>query len=567
MILLLPVWFIFSFVTQLICAENVEMNKEMFDSLTSSGIWFVEHFSPYCHFCIAFAPTWKELTEEETGLATTHDIHFGSIDCSVQGDLCHEHQITGFPMLNLYTDGKFVETYKGPRTKEDIKSYLLEHHSKRSSAAAEEDTTVQAPDSKSTTTATATKDSPLVKPNPNGHSVVFDAESFKLATQDRPYFVKFYAPWCPHCQHLAPIWEQMAKELTNQIDVGEVNCDDHRDVCHQNQIDGFPTLKLFANGQVYEYSGDRSLPNLITFAKKMAGPIIKTVNEAQFQQDLDPNGVAFIYLHKDESDAADSLLEGVGKQFIDGLAFYKSTDQKLVRQYELSLQDLPLAMIVKDGHYFLYPGHQFESAANMEALTKWIQLEKYPVVSQVNPVNAQELLQGERMVVLGVFGKDDQASHQQFRKLAEKGTGRDRRSRVKADRAIFAQLDMDTYHDFARQAYNIQKNNAPAIIIVDGKKKQYFNRDTKLNLLDIQQPQTILQTLDDAVAGKIKGISTLSLPARLGQHLQQGYYQARSHSYVTLAGFTFLGVLVYKVLSSKRKQQTRSSVLPTTHQD
>ncbi|CAO3598368.1 unnamed protein product [Absidia cylindrospora] len=476
-------------------------------------------------------------------------------------------------MLNLYVDGKFVEAYKGSRTKEDIKAYLLEARTKRSGPA-EEDRTVHPPVSKSaiaatttTSTATGSKDTPLVKPNPNGQSVVFDEESFKQATQERPYFVKFYAPWCPHCQHLAPIWEQMAKELTNQIDVGEVNCDDHRDICRQNQIDGFPTLKLFANGQVYEYSGDRSLPQLMTFAKKMAGPIIKTVNEAQFQQDLDPNGVAFIYLHEGESDAADSLLEGVGKQFIDGLAFYKSTDQKLVRQYELSLRDLPLAMIVKDGHYFLYPGHQFESAANMEALTKWIQLEKYPVVSQVNPVNAQELLQGERMVVLGVFGKDDQASHQQFRKLAEKGTDRDRRSRDKADRAIFAQLDMDTYRDFARQAYNIQKNNAPAIIIVDGRKKQYFNRDAKLNLLDIQQPQTILQTLDDAVAGKIKGISTLSLPARLGQHLQQGYYQARSHSYVTLAGFTVLGVLVYKVLSNKRKQQTRSSVLPTTHQD
>lgn len=126
-------------------------------------------------------------------------------------------------------------------------------------------------------------------------------------------------------------------------------------------------------------------------------------------------------------------------------------------------------MIVKDGHHFLYPGHQFESPANMEALTKWIQLEKYPVVSQINPINAQEILQGQHLVVLGVFGKNDETSSGHFRKLAEKGTERDRRSRVKVDRTLFAQLDVDTYRDFARNAYSLQKNSAPAIIIVDGK--------------------------------------------------------------------------------------------------
>ncbi|KAI8093298.1 thioredoxin-like protein [Halteromyces radiatus] len=565
--LLLSIFSIFSIISHTILAQSIELDKPKFDTLTTTGFWLVEHFSPYCHFCIAFAPTWKEFTEEEAKWAATRNIHFGTVDCMINGDLCKEHKVTGFPMIMLYQDGQYVDSFTGTRTKEALKEFLMEHYTTATTATTTTDTeTIESTVSNGNDNEYSSVDN--IKVNPNGQSIDLDSDTLKKAKEqpNRPYFIKFYAPWCGHCQRLAPIWNQMALELKNQLDVGEVNCDIHRELCQQNQVDGFPTLKLFVNGQEHEYSGDRSLHSLLTFAKKMAGPTIKTVNEAEFKKDLDPNGVAFLYLHKDESDSADALLETLGRQFIDGLAFYKSTDQKLVRQYELSLTDLPLAMIVKDGHHFLYPGHQFATTANMEALTNWIELEKYPVVTQINPVNAADILQGQRIVVLGLFSHADENAIHQFRKLAEKGTDRDRRSRV-ADRAIFCQLDMDTYGDFAHQAYNIQRKNVPAIVIVDGKKKQYFNRDANLNLLDLQQSQTILKTLDDAVTGKIKGISTLSLPARLGQHLQDGYYQAKTHSYVTMGMICLLGVIIYNMISNKRKQMSRGSVLPTTHQD
>ena len=56
---------------------------------------------------------------------------------------------------------------------------------------------------------------PSVAPNPLGNTVSLTQESFqKLVTNTQdPWFVKFFVPWCHHCQDLAPTWELMAKEL------------------------------------------------------------------------------------------------------------------------------------------------------------------------------------------------------------------------------------------------------------------------------------------------------------------------------------------------------------------
>lgn len=78
------------------------------------------------------------------------------------------------------------------------------------------------------------------------------------------HFVKFYAPWCGHCQKLAPTWEELANSLRNSKDVSisKVDCTQHRGVCGQFDIKGYPTLLWIEDGKKVKYRFNLSCLNL-----------------------------------------------------------------------------------------------------------------------------------------------------------------------------------------------------------------------------------------------------------------------------------------------------------------
>jgi protein disulfide-isomerase A6 len=84
-------------------------------------------------------------------------------------------------------------------------------------------------------------------------------------------FVKFYAPWCGHCQALAPKWEALAKLVKDRnIDLQIVALDaaKYHAFASKHGIRGYPTLKLFSksskDGLVYLSARDPE--SMLTFA-------------------------------------------------------------------------------------------------------------------------------------------------------------------------------------------------------------------------------------------------------------------------------------------------------------
>ena len=77
----------------------------------------------------------------------------------------------------------------------------------------------------------------------------FEQEVLK---SDLPVVVDFWATWCGPCQMLAPVLEEVAKELEGQYKVGKVNVDEEMELALAYKISNIPTLLLFKDGKVID---------------------------------------------------------------------------------------------------------------------------------------------------------------------------------------------------------------------------------------------------------------------------------------------------------------------------
>lgn len=109
---------------------------------------------------------------------------------------------------------------------------------------------------------------------PRVSSATLTKDNFLETTKGKSVFIKWFAPWCGHCQELAPKWKQMAQELENNenVLVASVDCTQEEAWCVSLGIQGFPTL-LFgdpSHGGVFleAYNGDKTYEALSEFANE-----------------------------------------------------------------------------------------------------------------------------------------------------------------------------------------------------------------------------------------------------------------------------------------------------------
>ena len=65
----------------------------------------------------------------------------------------------------------------------------------------------------------------------------------------QPVLVDFYADWCGPCNAMAPVIEELAKELEGKVKVGKINVDENPDIAVEYNVMSIPTLIVFKNGK------------------------------------------------------------------------------------------------------------------------------------------------------------------------------------------------------------------------------------------------------------------------------------------------------------------------------
>lgn len=72
---------------------------------------------------------------------------------------------------------------------------------------------------------------------------------------------------------MSATWDDLATKFAGNslVKVGKVDCtlDDSKDLCTDENVDGFPTVFIYRNGKkLEEYDGNRSLDDLFEYVTK-----------------------------------------------------------------------------------------------------------------------------------------------------------------------------------------------------------------------------------------------------------------------------------------------------------
>ena len=148
-------------------------------------------------------------------------------------------------------------------------------------------------------------------------------------------FVDLYAPWCVWCQRLAPVWDTFAKTVQEEnlpVMVARVDCVTEADLCRQEKIMAFPTLRWYENGVKVgtDYKMDRTVHDLMKFARLHLSGDYHEEDMAEEEMDAQAGG-------EEPEDALELSPDEDSEFFFDDLS--ASTDEKVDLELEESSRD------------------------------------------------------------------------------------------------------------------------------------------------------------------------------------------------------------------------------------
>jgi len=294
------------------------------------------------------------------------------------------------------------------------------------------------------------------------------AENFEKEVKANPLMlVEFFAPWCGHCKALAPHYEEAATALKDKnIVLANVDCVDQADFCQANDVRGYPTLKVYKDGEPKEYGGPRQADGIISYMVKQSLPAVTSVtaeNHEEFQKA--DKIVAIAYLSSPTAEPApefSSLAEKRRDDYLFGLV----TDGAVAEAAGIKTPSLVLYRSFDEPRTeYPYP----ITSATSKDFEEWISELAIPTIDEVNGDNYQLYAQSGRPLAYLFL---DPSTEEKDTKIAEvRAVSQKFKSKVN-----FVWIDAVKYGDHGK-ALNLPETKWPSFVIQDLQKQLKYPLD------------------------------------------------------------------------------------------
>ncbi|THH16918.1 hypothetical protein EW146_g3797 [Bondarzewia mesenterica] len=497
-------------------ATSEVLTPDNFKQAVAEGYWFVEHFSPWCPHCRDFAPLWGDLVNEYDG----SDVHLAQVNCAAHGDLCSENGINGYPQMNLYHDGLLTETFKGVRNHERLVNFLTKNTATAPSFSAP--SSAEAP--RTETHHTTAHEEPAVDFNPNGEVLALTPDTFKDATAGGNVFVKFFAPWCGHCKKLAPTWTKLSKEMQHKLTIAEVNCDEHKALCREQDVQGYPMLFLYSSGgQKAEYTGSRKFDTIKAWAERAVKPSVSELEYTDFEQTVKENPVIYLFVHRPEDSHILNSLTKAARPLLGSPTVYTSSDPSFLSHLSLPEASMPILLALKD-HDSQTPTSTLRlTAGTPEAeLNTWLLHNRLPSSMELGDGTFQQVMNAaHRPLVVIVSVPKDGAEREGLVKevadVAQKWRRRSDSEKGAQERGVvFTWMDADRWASWLKSMYGI--TGSGDVVIVDHGKLIYYDTEPSGDKIQLSST-SILAALKGALSGGYRAKHSENVVERMARYL------------------------------------------------
>ncbi|KAF8185117.1 protein disulfide isomerase [Pholiota molesta] len=511
--------------------SSTELTPDTFDATVGKGLWFIEHFSPYCGHCKDFKPTWDQLVAEAA--EEIPDVKLATVNCITYGDLCDKNGIKSWPSLLMFEDGKIVDKFKGPRDLDDLKTFMKRYVK---DAPLPDPTSVAAP------ATTAAKPIPPIQPpkhtlNPTGEVLALTGDTFSSTLANGPAFVKFFAPWCGHCKKLAPTWKQFAQHMKGKVTVAEVNCDDNSSLCKAQGIEGYPTLVWFGQGNSEngrsEYNSGRKLDQLIAFAEKASASGVEVLSKPEeLNAIVAAEDVVYLLLHSASDTAIIDTIREAAAPLLGSPRIFASSDPTLHTRFGIPPAS-PWALLVLKDHDTRLPASTFygASAATPGAdpkLRKWLLTHRLPTALELTRDTFQSVMHAPQAPLVVLVASARAAKERVMERVREVGARWRKRTDgsgvVHGREVVFVWMDGGEWAEWLKGMYGISGADAGElesvqVVIADHSKLVYYDADRDGKPIQFTTTESIFGAITDAAAGFSKYKNSESFVERIARFL------------------------------------------------
>ncbi|XP_034087429.1 protein disulfide-isomerase A2 [Gymnodraco acuticeps] len=334
--------------------------------------------------------------------------------------------------------------------------------------SAEEEETKETPEKEKTTEIEEDKD-----------VMILHINNFARALSENQYLlVDFYAPWCGHCKKLEPVYAEAAGKLKEEeeaagIRLAKVDVIEEKELGDEFDIKGFPTLKLFINGdrkQPLVFSGKRTAEGIVQWLKRHAGPGVPVLDSADSAaQFIDSHNINVVgFFDNLESEEA-KVFKELAFDFTDS-EFAVSAIPEVFQKYEVKANSVVLFKKFDDGRADFSLSE--EGKLDKKNLTAFIKENSMELIIPFSQENADKIFSSSikihNLLFINSSVKSQTALLDESRIIAKEFKGK----------MLFVVLDVTEAMTHVLDYFGVSEKDAPTARIINMETGKKFNIDS-----------------------------------------------------------------------------------------